>query len=188
MYFYTVHQVIKQFKFTYFFILDRNACTPDTCDQLTGQCYCKSGTEGLKCDTCRWGLWDLRSSNPEGCRPCFQGSTSNTYMYSDANNICQFCDAQCLQCNGPNATDCLQCRNYKFGNTCVASCPSLFYPDLSNVCQPCNSECILGCTGEKLKIITLILTYPPPPPPPLSPPYCSFHYQYFIMLHLISRG
>lgn len=121
--------------------------TGSPCDQSNGQCACKSGTTGIKCDTCKQGFWDLRPGNPDGCRPCFEGATPNTFMYSDSSNTCQYCHPQCLQCTGPNATDCLQCRTYQFLNTCVATCPTLFFPDSDGICRPCNSECAGGCSG-----------------------------------------
>ncbi len=118
------------------------------CTEPVGQCSCKNGTMGIKCNICKPGLWDLRASNPDGCRVCFQGESPNTYMYSDSNNNCLFCDTECLQCTAAGPTSCKTCRHYNYSGTCVATCPTLFYPDINGDCQPCNSECTLGCTGE----------------------------------------
>ena len=40
------------------------------CDQYTGQCVCKSTTEGRTCDTCRDGYWKFPSHVANECEPC----------------------------------------------------------------------------------------------------------------------
>ncbi|XP_016340249.1 agrin isoform X5 [Sinocyclocheilus anshuiensis] len=44
-----------------------------TCDPSTGQCSCKPGVGGLKCDRCEPGFWNFRgivTENMSGCTPC----------------------------------------------------------------------------------------------------------------------
>ncbi|XP_078697739.1 basement membrane-specific heparan sulfate proteoglycan core protein-like isoform X12 [Branchiostoma floridae x Branchiostoma belcheri] len=41
-----------------------------TCD-VNGQCNCKDGTTGLRCDQCRPGYFFLNPRNPDGCMECF---------------------------------------------------------------------------------------------------------------------
>ncbi|XP_062871868.1 agrin isoform X2 [Trichomycterus rosablanca] len=44
-----------------------------TCDPSTGQCSCKPGVGGLKCDRCEPGFWNFRgivTENSSGCTPC----------------------------------------------------------------------------------------------------------------------
>uniref|UniRef100_A0AAY4E4W4 Agrin n=1 Tax=Denticeps clupeoides TaxID=299321 RepID=A0AAY4E4W4_9TELE len=44
-----------------------------TCDPATGQCSCKPGVGGLKCDRCEPGFWNFRAivtANMSGCTPC----------------------------------------------------------------------------------------------------------------------
>uniref|UniRef100_A0A7N6B1A6 Agrin n=1 Tax=Anabas testudineus TaxID=64144 RepID=A0A7N6B1A6_ANATE len=44
-----------------------------TCDPATGQCSCKPGVGGLKCDRCEPGFWNFRgivTENMSGCTPC----------------------------------------------------------------------------------------------------------------------
>uniref|UniRef100_A0AAR2L4X6 Agrin n=1 Tax=Pygocentrus nattereri TaxID=42514 RepID=A0AAR2L4X6_PYGNA len=44
-----------------------------TCDPTTGQCSCKPGVGGLKCDRCEPGFWNFRgivTENTSGCTPC----------------------------------------------------------------------------------------------------------------------
>ena len=38
------------------------------CDPFTGQCNCKQGVTGLKCDRCAFGYWNL---SPNGCERKF---------------------------------------------------------------------------------------------------------------------
>lgn len=42
---------------------------------------------------------------------------------------------------------CDECRHFKDGQRCVASCPDNKYADDRGVCQPCHSNCDGGCTG-----------------------------------------
>ncbi|XP_055078833.1 agrin isoform X2 [Periophthalmus magnuspinnatus] len=44
-----------------------------TCDPASGQCSCKPGVGGLKCDRCEPGFWNFRgivTENMSGCTPC----------------------------------------------------------------------------------------------------------------------
>ncbi|XP_063065047.1 agrin isoform X2 [Engraulis encrasicolus] len=44
-----------------------------TCDPTSGQCSCKPGVGGLKCDRCEPGFWNFRgivTENMSGCTPC----------------------------------------------------------------------------------------------------------------------
>ncbi|XP_072222987.1 agrin isoform X2 [Leuresthes tenuis] len=44
-----------------------------TCDPTTGQCSCKPGVGGQKCDRCEPGFWNFRgivTENMSGCTPC----------------------------------------------------------------------------------------------------------------------
>ncbi|XP_053339274.1 agrin [Clarias gariepinus] len=44
-----------------------------TCDPNTGQCSCKPGVGGLKCDRCEPGFWNFRgivTDKASGCTPC----------------------------------------------------------------------------------------------------------------------
>ncbi|XP_072305717.1 agrin isoform X4 [Eucyclogobius newberryi] len=44
-----------------------------TCDPASGQCSCKPGVGGLKCDRCEPGFWNFRgivTENMIGCTPC----------------------------------------------------------------------------------------------------------------------
>ncbi len=36
-------------------------------DLVAGRCICKRFVDGVRCDTCTDGYWNLRDDNPEGC-------------------------------------------------------------------------------------------------------------------------
>lgn len=38
------------------------------CDPLTGQCVCKDNVEGQRCDRCKYGFFNLRPDDPNGCQ------------------------------------------------------------------------------------------------------------------------
>lgn len=38
------------------------------CDPLTGQCICKENVDGQRCDRCKYGFFNLRPENPDGCQ------------------------------------------------------------------------------------------------------------------------
>ena len=42
-----------------------------SCNTSNGKCDCHKNTEGMTCDTCSQGTFNLHTSNPEGCQPCF---------------------------------------------------------------------------------------------------------------------
>jgi hypothetical protein len=41
------------------------------CGPTSGLCTCKENVDGNKCDTCKVGFFNLASTNPNGCQPCF---------------------------------------------------------------------------------------------------------------------
>ncbi|KAG9353051.1 hypothetical protein JZ751_017627 [Albula glossodonta] len=50
----------------------------NSCDQrgsngcdANGVCHCKANTEGLSCNTCKQGHFDLNANHKDGCLPCF---------------------------------------------------------------------------------------------------------------------
>ncbi|KAI8479127.1 hypothetical protein Bbelb_431280 [Branchiostoma belcheri] len=75
------------------------------------------------------------------------------------------CHPLCLSCSGPELNQCLECRQYRYNNTCVQQCPPLTYtntttptevvpkdPTTSNRsrgnCVDCHPECQDGCYGN----------------------------------------
>lgn len=89
------------------------------CDQLTGQCVCRSNMEGLWCDRCAAGYWN--PSSPSGCQPCD----------CDLNNArSATCDQLTGQC---------QCRPGNGGRTC-SGCPDNTYGDPLIGCRRCDCD------------------------------------------------
>ena len=41
------------------------------CNARNGQCQCKQQVEGLGCDQCKAGTFNLHSISPKGCQHCF---------------------------------------------------------------------------------------------------------------------
>ncbi|XP_065160350.1 epidermal growth factor receptor isoform X2 [Atheta coriaria] len=61
------------------------------------------------------------------------------------------CDKECSSdgCWGPGPTQCLACKNFKYGSTCIQNCHSLpgIYKDENNICKKCHEQCGFSCTG-----------------------------------------
>jgi hypothetical protein len=52
-------------------VCNKEGTTPgfeDTCNHVTGQCKCQPDVEGLQCDRCAEGYWNLGSG--KGCQQC----------------------------------------------------------------------------------------------------------------------
>ena len=52
-----------------------------SCEQKSGQCFCKPGVRSRRCDQCRDGTYDLQDDNMFGCSGCDcnpGGSVDNT--------------------------------------------------------------------------------------------------------------
>jgi len=50
--------------------VNEGKCDPYTSEEeglVAGKCHCKPLVEGLRCDRCQNGYFNLTSENPEGC-------------------------------------------------------------------------------------------------------------------------
>ncbi|XP_031422229.1 agrin isoform X3 [Clupea harengus] len=138
-----------------------------TCDPTSGQCSCKPGVGGLKCDRCEPGFWNFRgivTENISGCTPC--NCDAGGSVRDDCEQMSGLCSCKPgvrgMKCNvcpdgsrmgmsgcdkGPEApTSCdeLQC---KFGASCMeenghahCECPS---PD----CEEKDKTKVCGSDG-----------------------------------------
>uniref|UniRef100_A0A3Q3M346 Agrin n=1 Tax=Mastacembelus armatus TaxID=205130 RepID=A0A3Q3M346_9TELE len=138
-----------------------------TCDPATGQCSCKPGVGGPKCDRCEPGFWNFRgivTENMSGCTPCNCDPTGS--VRDDCEQMSGLCSCKAgvkgMKCNvcpdgskmgmngcdkGPDApTSCeeIVCR---FGASCIevngqshCECPS---PD----CDEKNKSKVCGSDG-----------------------------------------
>lgn len=57
---------------------DSTGSVGEDCDIITGQCSCLPATSARDCSQCSQGTFNLHSSNPDGCQPCFCSGLSNT--------------------------------------------------------------------------------------------------------------
>lgn len=76
----SVHTYINAF----FLCSTHSACacsdagaTNENCDVLSGQCTCRTNTNGRDCSQCVGDTFNLQDSNPDGCQPCFCSGQSN---------------------------------------------------------------------------------------------------------------
>ncbi|XP_068506113.1 agrin isoform X3 [Syngnathus scovelli] len=138
-----------------------------TCDPVTGQCSCKPGVGGQKCDRCEPGFWNFRgivTENMSGCTPCNCDASGS--VRDDCEQMSGLCSCKAgvkgMKCNmcpdgskmgmngcdkgpeAPNSCDELVCS---FGASCTevngqahCECPS---PD----CDERNKTKVCGSDG-----------------------------------------
>ncbi|KAG7472748.1 hypothetical protein MATL_G00112170 [Megalops atlanticus] len=137
-----------------------------TCDPASGQCSCKPGVGGLKCDRCEPGFWNFRAIVTEsmsGCTPCNCDAVGS--VRDDCEQMSGLCSCKTgvkgMKCNvcpdgskmgvtgcdkGPGAQTSCEDMDCQFGATCVevngqahCECPS---PDCGekNKTKVCGSD------------------------------------------------
>ncbi|XP_061623301.1 agrin isoform X4 [Phyllopteryx taeniolatus] len=150
-----------------------------TCDPATGQCSCKPGVGGQKCDRCEPGFWNFRgivTENMSGCTPC-NCDTSGS-VRDDCEQMSGLCSCKAgvkgMKCNvcpdgskmgmngcdkgpeAPNSCDELVCS---FGASCIevnghahCECPS---PDCDerNKTKVCGSDGVMYADRCQLRTI-----------------------------------
>ncbi|GAA6223503.1 agrin-like [Lates japonicus] len=138
-----------------------------TCDPTTGQCSCKPGVGGQKCDRCEPGFWNFRgivTENMSGCTPCNCDATGS--VRDDCEQMSGLCSCKTgvkgMKCNvcpdgskmgmngcdkGPEAPTSCEELVCSFGATCIevdgqahCECPS---PD----CDEKNKTKVCGSDG-----------------------------------------
>ncbi|XP_062603840.1 uncharacterized protein LOC134265628 [Saccostrea cucullata] len=95
------------------------------CEQVGGQCICKSTVEGRACDTCKPLYWKLEESNPSGCTDCNCGPGGRecnkaTGSCTCKQNVEEMISGRCEKCNfgfyGVNLADgCKECNCHTSG-------------------------------------------------------------------------
>ncbi|KAK6176840.1 hypothetical protein SNE40_015066 [Patella caerulea] len=132
------------------------------CEQLGGQCQCKTNVVGRRCDQCAPGTYNF---GPNGCTPCncndmgaldnFCNATSGQClcMNNIGSRTCDICipgnwgfpQCRACQCNGNADTcdnlsgRCINCRDFTQGEQCDR-CLDFYYGEPRGgriPCQPC---------------------------------------------------
>ncbi|XP_076964137.1 agrin-like [Callospermophilus lateralis] len=153
-----------------------------TCDAATGQCSCRPGVGGLKCDRCEPGFWNFRgivTDSQSGCTPC--SCDPRGAVRDDCEQITGLCSCKpgvagpkCGQCPdghtlGPTGCEAdpsalVTCAEMhcEFGASCVEEagsahciCPALTCPEASatKVSKVCGSDGITYGSECQLKTI-----------------------------------
>ncbi|NXL15067.1 AGRIN protein, partial [Setophaga kirtlandii] len=150
-----------------------------SCDPGTGQCSCKPGVGGLKCDRCEPGFWNFRgivTDGRSGCTPCHCDPVGS--VRDDCEQMSGLCSCRtgitgmkCTQCpdgsslgtagchkdpSAPRSCEELSCD---FGASCVelngfahCECPSPLCPE-ANTTKVCGSD---GVTyGDQCQLRTI---------------------------------
>ncbi|XP_038145818.1 agrin isoform X3 [Cyprinodon tularosa] len=150
-----------------------------TCDPTSGQCSCKPGAGGQKCDRCEPGFWNFRAIVTEGmsgCTPCSCDPTGS--VRDDCEQMSGLCSCKTgvkgLKCNvcpdgrkigmngcdnGPDAPKSCEELVCSFGATCIeengqahCQCPP---PDcdLRNKTKVCGSDGVTYADQCQLRTI-----------------------------------
>ncbi|NWY00427.1 AGRIN protein, partial [Nothoprocta ornata] len=149
------------------------------CDPTTGQCSCKPGVGGLKCDRCEPGFWNFRAivtDGKSGCTPCSCDPVGS--VRDDCEQMTGLCSCKtgitgmkCNQCpNGsklgmtgcekdPSAPKSCEEMSCEFGASCVevngfahCECPSPLCSE-ANMTKVCGSD---GVTyGDQCQLKTI---------------------------------
>ncbi|KAI5627047.1 laminin subunit beta-4 precursor, partial [Silurus asotus] len=117
---------------------------PCTCDEVTGQCPCRRGVVGIRCNRCEDGYWNM--SGISGCQPC------NCHTGHSVNNLCDKITGQCPCETGYGGKQCMECAANHFGNPdiqCI-SCDCEMQGSIYPGCDPDTGECLCraGVSGN----------------------------------------
>ncbi|XP_030883004.1 agrin isoform X2 [Leptonychotes weddellii] len=138
-----------------------------TCDPATGQCSCRPGVGGLKCDRCEPGFWNFRgivTDGRSGCTPC--SCDPRGAVRDDCEQMTGLCSCKpgvagpkCGQCPeghalGPGGCEtdslapetCAEMR-CEFGASCVEEAGSAHCVCPTSTCPEANATKVCGSDG-----------------------------------------
>ncbi|XP_052572618.1 agrin isoform X2 [Peromyscus californicus insignis] len=150
-----------------------------TCDPATGQCSCRPGVGGLRCDRCEPGFWNFRgivTDGHSGCTPC--SCDPRGAVRDDCEQMTGLCSCRpgvagpkCGQCPDGQALGQMGCEadsmtpvtcveiHCEFGASCVEEagfahcvCPALTCPE-ANSTKVCGSDGVTYGNECQLKTI-----------------------------------
>ncbi|XP_077588780.1 agrin isoform X4 [Stigmatopora nigra] len=138
-----------------------------TCNPASGQCSCKPGVGGLKCDRCEPGFWNFRgivTENMSGCTPCNCDASGS--VRDDCEQMSGLCSCKAgvngMKCNvcpdgskmgmngcdkgpeAPNSCDDLVCS---FGASCIKVNGQAYCECPSTDCDESNKTKVCGTDG-----------------------------------------
>lgn len=115
-----------------------------SCDPNNGQCPCQNAVEGLKCDKCQPGYWNLDSGS--GCEPC------NCDLTGSINSNCDQNNGQCTCKENVAGKRCDRCESYHYGFS-EQGCKRCQCDKLGSLDLECDDQGICNCrpttTGER---------------------------------------
>ncbi|CAH1795786.1 unnamed protein product, partial [Owenia fusiformis] len=114
----------------------------NTCDTYMGQCHCKPGVMGRKCDQCMLEYYDLSST---GCKPC---------NCSGDDKICDFTSGQCKCPPNTEGRQCDQCIANHWSWNSTVGCQDCACNMTGSLNLQCNltagfCDCKSGVNGDK---------------------------------------
>ncbi|XP_077863234.1 laminin subunit beta-1-like [Saccoglossus kowalevskii] len=107
-----------------------------------GDCFCKDNVEGVKCDVCRDGFYDLSASNLGGCLDCtcnIAGTLGNTTVCDKDTGLCP-CKTYATE------RRCDECMDEYYGlslfnDDACDPCGCNVGGSMDNVCNKLNGQC-----------------------------------------------
>ncbi|XP_029690196.1 laminin subunit alpha-5 isoform X2 [Takifugu rubripes] len=130
---------------------DCSLCGTESCDRHTGQCHCKAGVTGSRCDRCEEGSFGFDSCS--GCHSCDCNASAA---------LVEPCDPRSGQCacqHGVNGPNCRQCAPgfWDYGPNGCKRCDCR-----GGHCDPRTGECRCaeGMTGKQCDTCTHTYSIP----------------------------
>lgn len=126
------------------------AADSNSCLSCHEQCSGCRGPSNQQCIECQFDSVALNGART--CVPlCENGQYLARVSDSSAEHECRMCHEQCLNCTGPENTECLQCRRANSTvsgtTTCLENCPANTFESDTGLCRPCHMQCSGGCRG-----------------------------------------